>query len=107
MTPFTALKNFSPFHFISLYIYLFIIIIIIIIILTIIICFATFGLFALKSGKRTKTLVNLKRLIICILDTSTMTMIKIMILIFAVQLALWIVRTGIMHDTMTVALSTV
>ena len=24
MTPFTALKNFSPFHFISLYIYLFI-----------------------------------------------------------------------------------
>jgi len=34
-------------------------------------------------------------------------MITIGVLIFAVQRALWIVRTGIMHETLTVAVSTV
>jgi hypothetical protein len=34
-------------------------------------------------------------------------MIKIVVLIFALHRSLWIIRTGIMHDALTVALSTV
>jgi len=40
-------------------------------------------------------------------DKISVTMTKIVVLIFAVHRALWVVRTGIMHDTLAVTLSTV